>query len=256
MSFLLKQPSNDRDWTPDQAILPWAEVSDRHVTIHNIRHCTYRSTTDYDVAHYDRSFDLDCLRSVDYVVEPFAVLRGPAHTFLTFGFEGPEYVAISVEIRKQRGQHFSPLKGLLRAYELMYVIGDERDLIKLRAVIRKDDVYLYPLRARPEGARQLFLDMLDRANRLRSRPEFYHTFKNNCTTNIVRHVNRIVKRDIPFSFRLLLPGYSDRLAYDLDWIDTALPFPEARRRYHINERALKYADDPAFSVRIREDSDS
>jgi hypothetical protein len=250
--WFLNQPSNDRDWSPDQTALAWAEIDGSCVTIHNIRFCTYRGAHDYDVAHYDRTFDLAKLRSVDYVVEPFASWRGPAHTFVSFGFDGPEYVAVSIEIRKVRGQSFSAWRGLFRAYEVMYVVGDERDLIKLRTNYRRDQVFLYPLRATPEGARQLFLDMIRKAARLRTRPEFYNTLTNNCTIGLLRHINRVIKRNVPFSFRLLLPGYSDRLAYELGWIDTKLPFEEARRRHHVNERAWKYADDPAFSQRIRE----
>ena len=250
--FLFKEPSNDRDWSPDQAVLPWAEIAGDQVTIHNIRNCTYRSANDYDVAHYDRTFDLSRLRSVDLIVEPFAVWRGPAHTFLSFGFEGPDHLVISAEIRKVSGQHFSPWRGLFRAYEIMYVIGDERDLIQLRAIHRNDDVYLYPLRVTQEGARQLFLDMLHKANRLRTQPEFYNTLTNNCASSIVGHVNKVVRRKVPFSFRLLFPGYSDRLAYDLGWIDTALPFGEARRRFHINEKVRRYAESQDFSIKIRQ----
>ncbi len=250
--FLLRSPSNDRDWSPDQAVLPRAEIDGERVTIHNVRHCTYRTKNDYDVALDDRTYDLSRIRTVDYIVEPFASWRGPAHTFLSFGFEGPEYIAISVEVRKQRGQRFSPLKGLLRAYEIMYVIADERDLLELRVIHRHDDVYLYPLRATPDGVRRLFLDMLEKVNWLRLHPQFYNTCANNCTTSIRRHVNDVVKRRVPFSFSLFLPGYSDRVAYQLGWIDTNLPFAEARRRFRISERVLKYADAADFSSRIRE----
>jgi hypothetical protein len=222
------------------------------VTIHNVRRCTYRSKNDYDVALDDRTFDLSRIRSVDYVIEPFAVWRGPAHTFLSFGFEGGQYIAISVEIRKQRGQGFSPLRGLFRAYEIMYVIADERDLLELRVIHRRDDVYLYPLRASADGARRLFLDMLDKANWLRLHPQFYNTLSNNCATSIWRHVNHVARRRVPFSFSLFLPGYSDRLVYQLGWIDTELSFTEARRRFHINERVQQSVNDPDFSLRIRE----
>src|SRR5262245_32746545 len=138
MLWMFKTPSNDRDWSPDQAVLPWAEIDGQHVTIHNIRNCTYRSEFDYDVAHYDHTFDLTRLRSVDYMVYPLSRGRWPAHTFVTFGFDGPEYVVISIEVRKVRGDRFSAWRGLFRAYEIMYVIGDERDLIKLRTNHRRD----------------------------------------------------------------------------------------------------------------------
>jgi len=138
-SFFGPQPSNDRDWTPDQALLPWVEFSGRRVTVHNVRDFRYRSVADYDAAWEDRSYDLDRLRSAWFLVEPFERDRvGPAHTLMSFGFEGDDYLAISAEIRKERGEEFSPWKGLLRQYEIMYIVGDERDLIQLRTNHRRD----------------------------------------------------------------------------------------------------------------------
>jgi len=160
-------------------------------------------------------------------------------------------VAISAEIRKEKGESFSPWKGLLRQYELTYVIGDERDLIRLRTNYRRDPVYLYPVRASRERVRQMFLHMLGRANHLRSHPEFYNTLTNTCTTNIVRHVNELVPGRVhPWSYKVLFPGYADELAYELDLLDTDLPFPEARRRFRIDDDAQKVGIED-FSRAIR-----
>lgn len=246
------RPSNDRNWSPDQKVLARASVAGDLVTIRNVRNFAYRAQGDYTPAWYDRTYDLTKLDSVWFAVEPFGEREGPAHTFLSFGFGPDEFVAVSVEIRKEVGESFSPWKGLLRQYEIMYVIGDERDLVKLRSNHRKDDVYLYPVRTTRAKMRELFLSMLQRANELAEKPEFYNTLTNTCTTNIVRHVNMVAEGRVPFRMAILLPGYSDRLAYELGLIDTALPFLEAKQRFHINERALRFADDPAFSRRIRE----
>jgi hypothetical protein len=245
------RPRTDRAWSPDMARMPAARFAGDSVHVSNVRHATYTSTDSFTVAWEDRSYDLRRLESVWYMVEPFSGMKGPAHTLVSFGFEGDDYLAISVELRREPGEHFSPLKGILKQYELMYVVGDERDLLKLRSNYRHDDVYLYPVRATPEQRRTLFVSMLERANRLRERPEFYNTLTNTCTTNIVRHVNQIAPRKVPFSYKVLLPGYSDRLAYDLGLLDTDLPFEEARARYRINERALRYADSAGFSRLIR-----
>jgi hypothetical protein len=227
------QPSTQRDWTIDQSRLPVAQFAGDLVTIRNIRNFTYRSESDYSPGWYDKTFDLRKLESAWFVVEPFGK-GGAAHTFVSFGFGGNDFVAISVEIRKEKGESFSPLKGLMRQYELMYVVGDERDLIKLREKMRK-----------------MFTAMLERSNELARKPEFYNTAINTCTTNLVRHVNQITEDRVPFSIATLLPANSDRLAYDLGLIRTKLPFDEARRAFHINALAAKYANDPQFSLRIR-----
>lgn len=246
--------SNDRNWNDDQNILPTAEIKDNLVSIHNIRNFSYTSTTNYTRAYYDKTFDLNKIKKVWYVVEPFSGIPGSAHTFLSFEFENNQFVSISVEIRKEKGETYDPIKGLFNKYELMYVIADERDVIKLRSNYRKDLVYVYPVKTTTDKARELFLDMVERANDLSQHPEFYNTITNTCTTNIVRHVDKITPNKVPlFNLRILLPANSDKLAYDLGLIDTDLSFENARTRYFINDKAIKYADSPDFSVKIRQE---
>ncbi|HVG06663.1 MAG TPA: DUF4105 domain-containing protein [Thermoanaerobaculia bacterium] len=237
---------------PDQARLPRVELDGRRVRVHNLRNARYRSTSDYDVAWEERTYDLDRLRSAWFAVEPFAGWKGPAHTLMSFGFEDDNFLAISVEIRKERGEEFSPWKGLVRQYEIMYVLGDERDLIGLRTNHRRDRVYLYPVRAPRERIEQMLVGMLRRANRLAEEPEFYNTLTSSCTTNIVRHVNELVPGRVPWSYKVVLPGYSDELAYDLGLIDTDLPFAEAQRHFRIDEKAQRFGDGEGFSEKIRQ----
>jgi uncharacterized protein DUF4105 len=246
------RPSNERDWSPDQARLAWAEINGRLIQVHDLRFARYRSTSDYDLHWEDRSYDLDRLRSAWFVVEPFGEHEGAAHTLMSFGFEGDDYLAVSVEIRKEKGEQFSPWKGLLGQYEVMYVIGDERDLIQLRTNYRRDKVYLYPVRASRERIEQMLVSMLRRANRLREQPELYNTLTNTCTTNIVRHVNELVPGRVPFSHKVLLPGYSDELAYELGLIDTDLPFAQAKQRFRIDGKAQRFGGRDDFSRKIRE----
>lgn len=247
----LVRPSNDREWSLDQDRLATVEIAGDSVTLRNVRNAVYRSTQDFDVHWEDRRLDLRRLESVWFVVEPFATWRGPAHTFLSFGFDDGQYIAISAEIRRERGEAFSPFKGLLRQYELIYIVGDERDLIGLRANHRRDDVYLYPVRTTAASMRALLLSMLDRVNALATQPEFYNTLSNNCTSNIVDHIELITPGRVPFSFKTLLPAYADDLAFDLDLIDTPLPRESYRAAHQINDLALAHADREDFSKGIR-----
>jgi hypothetical protein len=144
------------------------------------------------------------------------------------------------------------LKGLFRQYELMYVVADERDVIRLRSNFRHDEVLLYPIKTTPERMRALLVAMLERANQLRAAPEFYNTLTQNCTNSIVKHVNTLSPHRIPFSLKVVFPGYSDRLAYDLGLIDTELPYDSIRSHFRINDRAIRFGDSADFSVRIRE----
>jgi hypothetical protein len=246
--FFLR-PSAGRDWSVDQNIMPRVHVAGDAVRIDHLRNFVYASADAYTLHYETREYDLRKLDSVWYGVVRFGNTPGVAHTFLSFGFGG-DYVAVSIEVRRERGERYSVLKGLLRQYEIMYVIADERDVIALRTHFRRDRVYLYPARVAPAQARALFLDVLARANALAERPEFYNSLTNNCMTSIVRHVNSLAPA-IPFSWKTILPAYSDRLAYDLELIPADAPFETVRDAHRIDLRAREGPVDAGFSRRIR-----
>ncbi len=249
---IVRRPSNDRNWNTDQAILPIITIDGDTVDIKNIRNFTYQSTTEYTPNYYDATYNISDITRVWFAVEPFLQNKiGAAHTLVSFEFRDGRYLAISVEIRKEVGELFSPLKGILRNYELMYVIADERDVLGLRAIHRKDDVYLYPIKTTPERAQRLFVSMLTRAQQLQQYPEIYNTIANNCTTNIAAHVNELFPERIPWDNSFLLPKSADEYALSIGLLDTDLPIEKARKKYHINERAMQFETDPLFSQKIR-----
>ena len=246
-----RRPSNDRDWIDEQKVLAYADISGDKVHIQNVRNAQFFTYRDCLVDYYDKTYDLAKIKTVDFIMIPFADNRAIAHTFLSFGFEGGDYVGVSVEVRLEKGESYSAAVGLLGQFELMYVVADECDLLPVRPEFRHVDVLLYRTTATPAQARALFLDVMKRVNQLHDHPEFYDTLRNNCTTNIVRHINTLAPGRIPYDYRVLLPGYADNLAYELGMIDNSLPFDEVRRRARISDLILQYKDDPHFSQRIR-----
>jgi hypothetical protein len=245
------RPTNRREWSPDQAVLPWAELKGEQVTVHNIRNCKYRTVDDYTVQHYDKTFDLRKITSVDFIVVPFDDNPSIAHTMLSFGFQNKDYLVSSVEIRKEKGQEYSALKGFFHQYGLMYVLADERDILWKNSIGWKEEVYIYRTKATPTQARELFIDVMRRVNKLVDEPEFYDTLTNNCTTNIRRHVNHLTGGSIPYDYRVLLPGYSDHLAYDLGLLDTTESFEVTKERARVNYQAYLYREAADFSQKIR-----
>ena len=248
-------PSNVRNWSPDQAVLPYAKSVDNRVTVYNVRHCRYFSDESYVVNHFDRTYDLADLQGVDFFIIPFEKMPAIAHTMLSFEFcppEGPpQWLVASVEIRKEEGEEYAVWKGSARQYELMYVLADERDVVQVRANHRGEDVYRYRTTATPEQSRQLLVDVLGRANELASRPEFYNTVTNNCTTNIARHINRISPRRLRYDYHILLPGYSDKLAYDEGLVERHGSFEETKAKAYISTKATLFAEREDFSELIR-----
>lgn len=246
------RPSSERSWTEEHAVVPAVEVDGARVRLHRIRNFGYRARAQYQPAYYVASLDLDQLQSAWLVLTLFSEdWRGPAHSFVSFGFADGRYLAISVEARREVDEQYSLLAGLFRQYELIYVIGDERDLIGQRAAFEENPVYLYPIRAPVARIREVLVQMLQRADKLRSHPEFYNTLTNNCSSNLIRHVNAVVPGAVPGGLKTLLPGYADEVALNLGLIDTELEMEQARAQFRINERARAYLTDPRFSARIR-----
>ena len=247
------RPSHDRDWQPEHAVLPEFVIEGETMTVRGVRNFRWLSGTTFEPEWEDRSYDLGSLRGVWYGLTPFSRnWRGPAHSLLSFQFGDDTFLAVSVEARREMGEEYSLWKGMARRFEMLYVVGDERDLLGVRAAHREDQVFLYPMRVDSAGARALLLAVAESANGIRQAPEFYHTVANNCTTRIVDHVNAVAPGRVPRSWRILLPGYSDELAHELGLIETELSLEDARARWFVNDRARRWVDDPGFGVRIRE----
>jgi hypothetical protein len=246
------RPSNDRDWPPETARLPYALIDGDRVTLHNIRNFAYRSETDFTPAYYDKTFDLRQLSGVDLGASYW---MGPAiaHLFMSFEFNATDHVAISIEARRARGAVYSSLQGFFRRFELIYVVGDERDVIGLRTNYRQDppeEVYLYRLTGPREDGRRLFLEYMRKINSLREHPEFYNSLTTNCAGSIWM-LSRVNPDHPPWSWKILMSGYAPEFLYEEGRLNTSVPFAELQRRSHVNARARAAGDGADFSQRIR-----
>lgn len=250
--WFLISPSNDRQWQEDVAKLAYANIEGDKVTVHNIRDFDYRSEFDYRPAYYTKTFDLNKLEGVDL----FAVYwMGPAiaHTILSFNFGGNDHLAVSIEARKEISEGYSTIKGFFRQYELIYIVADERDVIRLRTNYRKDppeEVYLYRLHGPLQNARRLFMEYMKKINELNVKPAFYNTLLDNCTTVIWLNA-RINPTHLPFSWKILLSGYLPEYLYETGRLDSRTPFSELQQQAHINSRAHAADQAADFSARIR-----
>jgi len=249
-AVLLKSPSHDRDWQTAYARLPSASFVGDRVAVRNIRNFAYHPDgTVKHARYYDRTYDLGRLTELWYGISHFYDY-GLAHTFLSFGFEDGTRLVVSVEARQEIGQSYHPVTGLFRNYHLIFVLADERDVVGVRTHIRDERVYLYKIRVELEKVRRLLEIMLRRTNEIHAAPEFYNTITDNCTTAILEHVERLSWFDMFFDYRILLPGYSDEVAYELGILDGNGALPELRAAALLDP-ARTALDDPDFSVKIR-----
>jgi hypothetical protein len=246
------EPSNERDWQTDVAVLPYATQQGDLLTLHNIRNFEYRATDQDFVPRYDeRTFDLRKLDEVDLIAVYWAG-DAIAHIMVSFGFAG-DHVAFSIETRKEKGEAYSSIAGFFKKYELIYVVGDERDLIRVRTSFRQpqEQVYLYRTRMNPDNGRRLFLEYVGKINQLKEQPEFYNTATTNCTTDVWSLARALSATRFPLDWRVLLSGYFPEYAYSLGSLDARIPFADLKAQSLINDKAHAAGDDPAFAEQIR-----
>jgi Domain of unknown function (DUF4105) len=172
--------------------------------VQHIRNFAYRLEDDFKESYYVGDYPVDELESADLITS-YSGGDAIAHVFLTFGFRDGRHLAFSIETRRARGVKYSTVAGFFHHYELFYVVADERDLIGVRTDIRREQVYLYRLSLSPQLREGLFISYVDKVNQLASRPEWYNTVADNCTTGILnraQHVGRHKLRLACFAQRI------------------------------------------------------
>lgn len=245
------QPSNEGHWQPDVAETAWAKIDGNNVTIHNFRNFDYRSSIDFIPNWETKTVDLAQLKGVDLFINYWGS-EWMAHPLVSFQFGDKDHVVFSVELRAQIGQKPSTLAGLYKVYGLIYLVGDERDLVRVRTNYREEDIYLYRTVINPTRARAIFLDYLRRVNALHEHPEFYNALTSNCTTNVRVHTaGTAIEKPAPWDWRILINGYADQMLYERGDLVGHLAFADLKKQALINQKAKAADHDSQFSQRIR-----
>ena len=249
--FTLK-PSDNRNWQPDDANMPSAEINGDLVTIHDVRNCDYRTEKDYTCNWETRTYNLSNLRGADI----FITWWGPtliAHPIVSFDFGEQGHVPMSIETRDEVGQSYSAIRGFYRQYALIYIVSDERDVVRLRTNFRKDEeVYIFRTTVKPPLVQKIFLDYLQRVNELHAQPEWYNAVTNNCTTNIDVSASQAQGRSTVWDWRVLLNGKMDEMLYEHGRLVTGgLSLRALKAQAHINAAARAADNSPDWSKLIR-----
>lgn len=252
IGYVFHQPSNDRDWSPEIARLPRFEIDEDRLRIENLRDFQWESTKQFEPSWRTATYDLSQLASVDAIVVPFGPKGLLAHVMLSFGFADGRQLVVSVESRPEIGEAYSLAGGAARQLELIYLFGTEPDLLGLRILHRKNQLYLYPLDTDVPFARNLLLELCQAANRLNDSPRFYATLRRNCTTTLLRHINRIGPERIGVQKETLLPGTIGELLHRRGYIDTELDWPAAKDRFRVDDNVSLATDPSRFSETLRE----
>jgi hypothetical protein len=248
--WLTLKPSNNRIWQPDVARAPWAVVNGDSVTLYNVRNFDYRTEADYTPHWETRTVRLSQLTGIDLAINYWGS-PWMAHPIASFQFADGPPLCFSIEVRKEVGESYSAIGGFFRQFELIYIVADERDVIRVRTNFRRgEDVYLYRTTITPEQARERFMEYIAALNELHDHPRWYNAATTNCTTSI--RTQRAAARRAPWDWRILFNGKGDELMFERGALTTGgLSFAELKERSLINA-AAKVADNaPDFSRLIR-----
>ena len=246
------RPSHDRDWELGHEQLPQFIFSNQssEVTINNYRNFHWTDVMAADTSYETRVFDLTAINGVDVFISHFDDFEGLAHIFLSFTVEDDDPIVVSLETRREADESFSPVLGVLRQFEIIYVVGSEQDIVGLRTGHRNERVYLYPTKATGEQARELFRLVAKEVNDIYDQPRMYNTLTHNCTNELTRPVEQMSTVNFPITWKTIMPGYFDEVLYELDLIETSTTFVDVKAKHLINNASVD-ASKPDYSQSLR-----
>lgn len=245
------RPDPNLTWEADHSRMPRIRIDGNKVYLTDARNFWWNRDGTFTPGWYNRVYALDKISSMYYIVAPLSGANAVAHVFVSFGFSDGQHCTVSVEARRIEGRPYRIIPSMFRQYQLIYVIGDERDVVGVRGGIWQTPVFFWPVNSTPQRMRTVFVDMMERADSLDKDPEFYHLITNNCMNNITWHLRRL-GTSLPHDVWFLLTGLSDRVAHRLGYFDTDLPFEKARVAFSVDGWMRDTPLDETFSQRLRE----
>lgn len=220
----MRNPSLDRDWDEDVRVLAGVEqADDGAVRLSDIRDWRYTIDAVVDSSYFDASYDPRDIVDV-WMYEQILDERGLiAHTFVVFEFDesyGPaRNLGISVETRRESGETYSLIGGMLRSFEVTHIWATERDLVTRRVQYLDYPLRRYRLEIPEEHRATIFTKFAQETSDLAISPRWYNTVSRNCTSSLIRYVNESRPDAIPFHYSWIFTGKVDDYLAELGFLD-------------------------------------
>lgn len=240
LGLLLRQPSHDRDWRAEIAIMPKIERSGTRFAIDQVRDWTYSTTDIVANAYHPGTYDLNELVGTWLMVEPFGGSDAIAHTLILFEFTNDRLLALTIEARKEKGEIYSALKGAFNTYELVYLWAEARDVLTRRARYLDHEIFVYPLALTEQDRRAFFGAVANKTNKLYAQPRFYNTLFSNCTNELAKTAG------LSWNLAFITTGYAPQHLFRIGTIPgrtAGLSFQELKSAANVTELIETVSDD-------------
>jgi len=252
-----KAATNEGDWQEQVKLLPDASIQGDIIRITNLRDYRYNEDGSIKKANYlNKEYNFSEMHDIWYGISHFGD-NGLAHVLLSFEFKNEyslesDYLVLSIEARLENKhvKGYNPVTGLFGMYNKTIVLSTEKDVIGLRTHIRKEPLNLYRLKLPELYENALLINFLRDVSSLNHTPELYNSIFDNCMTGLLAQSKYFRNKRVWLDKRILFPGNSDKVAYELGIIDTNIPFEEVRAKSLIDPSVttLEASD---FSEKIR-----
>jgi hypothetical protein len=220
-------------WDEDVRILSGVEnLPDGTVRLTQVRDWRYSREAVLAKDYHDVRYDPDEVVGL-WVYEQELGLGGRiAHTFLVFEF--PEeygddrWLGLSVETRRELGETYSLVGGVLQKFEVTHIWAKEEDLVRRRVEFLDYPLRRYRVTVSPENVARLFRQFTAETADLANTPRWYNTLTTNCTSSLIQYVNTVEPGSIPWHYSFVFTGRTDDYLARLGYLDSSSAQPVTR----------------------------
>lgn len=232
----LREPSLERAWDEDVAVLAGVDLPPGGaVRLRGVRDWRYTRDAVVSKRYFDGRYDPSDLTGLWLYEQELGLGGLVAHTFLVFEFdagsipEAERWLGLSVETRREAGETYSIVRGMLREFEVTHVWATERDLVTRRVEHLDYPLTRYRVDVPDEHLGRIFLQFLRETAALATTPRWYNTLITNCTSSLIRYVNQVEPGAIPRHYSSVFTGRADGHLQRLGYLDpgSALPITRA-----------------------------
>jgi hypothetical protein len=231
--LVVRTPSLTRTWDEDVRVLSGVEsLPDGALQLTEVRDWRYSRDAVLSKDYLGIRYDPDEVTGLWVYEQELGMGGRIAHTFLVFEF--PEsyganrWLGLSVETRREAGETYSLVGGVLQKFEVTHIWANEEDLVTRRVEYLDYPLTRYRVTVSNENVARLFRQFVDETAQLAMTPQWYNTLSTNCTSALIQYVNEVEPGSIPWHYSFVFTGRTDDYLARLGYLDASSAQPVTR----------------------------